>query len=229
MFFRRSSSRRRSARTFGRRRFGRGLRQQQDLRKWEYGNFRVTQALSTTSGNQLSLATAFAQIGDHLADSATVPGLLEMYKLRAVEVGGIVFSWNVFLNQAPLAALSAHAIIDGAWFVDRLSFNGNPNALMDFGTNATPIVGAASVSSQETGRATRCLWRESRILPIGANDVGLAHPQVYHAGSRSLRPRIRLVDDFGLFFNTGAFQSTGVAANFTSIVNGALYWRAAYK
>lgn len=208
----------------------RGLRQQQDLRRWEYGNFDVLRAQTTGPGVYTANTTALAQVGDHLADNSSIAGNLAAYNIRAIEIGGIVFSLNSFLNQQPQASISAHTLVYYALFVDRLSQSNAPVSLPAFGTTQTPILAATQPQPQEVANPTRVLWREQRVFPTGAFDLGLPHPQTYYSGSRSLRLRLRLVDEYGLFFHVAIISPGGAAAQqWTTAFNGGLYWRAAYK
>lgn len=210
----------------------RGLRVNQDLRRWEAGNFDVTQtyAAPVPNATYTPQATPLAQVSDHLADTATVAGALEAYKIRAIEVGGLVFCTNTFLNQAPVAAVSAHAKVWHMLYIDRLGAGGAPVNLPDFSKTTAPVLSAGAASTFETAFPTRIIWREQRVIPIGANDVGVPHPQTYYSGSRSLRLRCRLLDDWGLFFYSAIFFSTGGAAlTFTTLFSGSIYWRTSYK
>lgn len=223
-------SRRPQRRAFSRFR-KRGLRTMQDVRRWEVGYFHNTIAHGTVVGGTVNtVAISLAQIMDHLADNSTVAGNLESYKLKAIEIGGLVFASNTFLNQSPVPGVSSHANAFHALFIDRLSPGGAPTSIPNLSVNTTPVIAATAVQNFETAFPTRILWRDHRMFACGANDVGLPHPQTYYAGSRSLRVRSRLFDDFGLFFVSSILTAAGLATtNWTTVLNGTIYWRASYR
>lgn len=199
------------------------------MHRWEFGQVGITAPQAVPSGTYQGAVQSIAQISGHLSDTTTTPGRLDSWKQRSIDIGGFVFCSNTFLNQAPVPSISAHAIVYHVLYTDRLDGSGAPFVIPDFSINTPPTLAATfATGANETTFPQKILWRETRVLPIGANDNGVGHPQAYYAGSRSLRLRLRLTDSTGLFFCSGIVQSTGTTAGFTTILSGSLYWRARY-
>lgn len=199
-------------------------------RKWEVGNFFIVQQLASSENVYQTVATALARIPDQLADPSTSAGRLQQNMIRALDIGGIVFNWNVFQNGTPLPALSSHAIAFGVMYTDRLNSSGGLSALPDWRTNTTPTVSAAAIPTPDGTDLqfpSRIHWREQRVVAVGANDFN-ASQQIYSSGSRSLRLRLRLNDEQGLFFNFAMQQASDDPVTLTSIFSGSIYYRVRY-
>lgn len=223
----RSSSR---GRPFRRRRLG--LRSDPRLRRWEFANISFAINQFGSSSAYVGTNTPLAQIPTMLSDLSTANGVLDAYKMRAVEVGGIVFNSFVFQNGQPIQEVSAHVLCYHVLFSARLDRLGNLPLNPTFDQPTPPTITAASalLSQFQTEWPDKIHWRENRVLPIGSFDVGKGNPQNYSSGARSLRLRLRLSDEYGLFFHTGIRGPASLLSNYqlTHVVNGTLYWRARY-
>lgn len=231
MAFRRRFSGRSRFSRFRRRRPG--LREDPKLRRWEFANVSFTVNQNTVIGGGYNgLNTPLAQIPTMLTDLSTAAGVIDAYKLRNVEVGGIVFNSFSFQNGQPIFEVSAHVLVYHVIFSARLDRFGNLGLAPTFDQPTIPTITAASgaLSPWQTEWPDKIHWRENRVLPAGQFDVGKSNPQQYSSGSRSLRLRLRLSDEYGLFFHTGV-RGPGALAQavaITTVVNGTLYWRAKY-
>jgi len=193
-------------------------------------NFNHAVAQATSGGTPSASYMSLAQIEDHLYDSTGgSASLLQGQMIRYLEIGGIVWNWHVFLNDEPLATVSAHALAWHALVVDRLGNTGDPTSIPDFSVNQVPITSASAVSAlgQETLWPMRVLYREQRVFAIGIGDTG-QQAQISNERPRSKRLRLRLDDVHGLFFYFSTLQSVEETVNFTHVVSGSLYYRVIY-
>lgn len=228
---RRFSGRSRSSSFRGRRR-GR-LRSDPKLTRWEFANISFTVNQNTVGGGGYNgLNTPLIQIPTMLTDLSTSPGVIDAYKLRNVEIGGVVFNSFSFQNGQPVQEVSAHVLVYHVLFSARLDRFGNLGLAPTFDQPTVPTITAASglLSPWQTEWPDKIHWRENRVIPVGSFDAGKGNPQQYSAGSRSLRLRLRLSDEYGLFFHTGIRGPGSLVPTvaITSVVNGTLYWRARY-
>lgn len=222
-FFRRSSS----ARRFRRR--GPGTHAVRRPQRWQWANFNFPTVLTADSGIPTDVMIPMAQIFGHFGDDTTAQGRALNAFARFIEVGGIVFNWNCFLNQAPLSGeLSAHAICSIALVTQRLASNGFPATLFSMAETMSPINQTISiaVADEETRFPTRVHWRDNTVFPIAANDLNLQQAQIRINRPINLRLRLRLDDEQGLFFAWTMQQSTGQDdVVFTGHLQGSLYYR----
>lgn len=232
MAYRRSfSGRSRRFSSFRRRRSG--LRTDPKLRRWEFANISFTVNQNTVGGGGYNgLNTPLVQIPTMLTDLSTAAGVIDAYKLRNVEVGGVVFNSYSFRNGQSVQEVSAHVLVYHVLFSARLDRFGNMGLAPTFDQPTVPTITAASgaLSPWQTEWPDKIHWRENRVLPVGSFDESSGNPQQYNAGSRSLRLRLRLSDEYGLFFHTGIRGPGSLVptVSITTVVNGTLYWRARY-
>lgn len=231
MAYRRKFSYRMRARSAFRRRSG-GLRSDPKLRRWEFGNISFAINHTTVPTGYTGTNTPLAQISTMLTDLSTNAGVIDAYKLRAIEVGGVVFNSHVLHNGQPISEVSAHVLCFHAIFSARLDRLGNLVISPVFDQPTVPTITAASalLSTFQTEWPDKIHWREQRVMPVGQFDVGKSNPQNYSSGARSLRLRLRLSDEYGLFFHTGIRGPAALLlpVQLTHVVNGTLYWRARY-
>jgi len=254
MAFRRSNSFRRPP---ARRRFPSRNRTHtvKKLGHWQRSNFSIiSQAQHDAAAEPFNIVNVLAQIDDHLGDDTTAAGRIASNTIRTLEIGGIVFDWQLTSITLPLSSPEPDPMARVAGVLntlllctDRLDDDGNPVAIdSDWFTNTTPTpVALATQQEDEDVRfPTRVHWRTTRYLETGTflptNSLGpeYALPPVgvvLAQGSKNLRLRIALNDEQTLVFHwrsviPSGFWSpdtfAGVIA--TLLLNGSLYYRVRY-
>lgn len=189
-----------------------------------------------------------AQIEDHLGDTAFAAGRLENNKAKFLEIGGIVFDWQMMISDVVYDFTSPPVFDQVAMnnqlllVSDRMNEFGSPTSVTtDWFSNTTPIPLASATDFEDEDQRfpTRVHWRHARVLPVGYGQfpdvTGNNTPSqsVVHAqGSANLRLRLALDDEHLLAFHwTSSFvgSSSVVQAMATRVhVQGSLYWRVRY-
>jgi len=179
--------------------------------------------------------------------------------LKSVDIGGVVFDWGVEFpatgGDGADGTLSAFENMQTWYYVglcyDRMGFDTGAGGFLpqcvqgwrpffsDFPISPT----TSGVQDQEAARPTRVLWSKTMFHNFGAPVIvnpsaGDLHvPQYQHIAPRygtiNKRCRVRLNQDFGLFFfvatlNEGGF-STDLLTLFRTIwLKGTLYWKPSF-
>lgn len=224
-------------RSFSRfRRFRRGSRAisaRRTLRptRWSVANFSFVGAVNALSGVTVTQAFEVMKIPDHVGDETTTQGQTLNAYAKAIEIGGVVWDADAFMNQSPVAAVSAHML---QWFmicVSRLDLGNSPSGVGFDPFNTQKPVATLTVAQPATNLEAdypdRILHREFWTYAIGANDtLATSQGSIRPSGrGKSLRLRIRLDDLHGLYFYFASHQSTGSTVNTTHVASGSLYYR----
>lgn len=247
--FRRSFRRSPQRRVPRRRSFGPRLRVPREPFRWEVCNVVFsTQTVVDDEETVFTSVVAMGQIHDHFGDETTGQGRALNEAMRFLEIGGIVFSYNLNLVQAGTVQDAS----SGAWsdnlfdhrvliVSDRLDQIGSPTAIPNWFVPQTPLVGVSTTipigDTFDTEYPTRIHWQDRKQLaPSSALVNGQSTPvtpvlqTVSNAGGRAnLRLRLRLQDDQGLFFHFATRISDPVALTQQYIwkcdVIGTMYYR----
>jgi len=187
---------------------------------------------------------------------ATIPSLFRTDEThlaehqRTLELGGIVFDWQLFWDWA---LTSNNSVTPGIPFqsvstlvlaTDRLDFDGNPVSITTdwFNTqNPISLANAQTVLDQDVEYPTRIHWRHSRVVSPSHvraltdtsefNTLRTSLPVVLAQGSANLRLRSRINDEQALVFHFASATPAGFAnPSIASVsshlhLNGTLYYR----
>jgi len=249
MAFRRSAPSR--GRSFKRRSFSRNrTHQPKRTGHWQRANLALSfeNIIENPATEPTNLVAVLAQITNHLGDDSTASGRLESSTVKFLEIGGIVFDWQMMLTDL-VQDFGSPPTYDVALFPaqmlivsDRLDVDGNPCSIVPNWFSSTvpiPVANAIQLQDLDDKFPTRVHWRHSRTLVQGYGDFPAlggnfqtSQPVVLAQGSANLRLRLALDDEhclamhFGL--NTGGSASTVTAAAVTLNVFGSMYYRIRY-
>lgn len=249
MAFRRSSSSRgRSFSSRSRSRFSKNrTHEPKRTGHWQRANFDTIQTTVVDVGSvRGNTVVMMAQIKDHLSDSTVGTGRAFGEQVKFLEVGGLVFDWQMTLNDVELEDNTP-----GLWLLqqqiilvsDRLDKDGLPASIdCDWTNTQTPVSLASAQQSadEEQQYPTRVHWRHSRNLTGGyfeSTVTGARYPSnhvVSLQGSANLRLRLRLDDEHCLAFHLPLFGAAGMgsgllAAAVTNIIVGSMYYRTRFQ
>lgn len=190
--------------------------------------FEFVQAIATISTLFNNNVQELMSVANHFGDSGTVPGQNINAMVKRVRLTGIVFDWDLVMNQFPIEGVHAFARCFCYLATDRLGTTLVPGgALWDPTITEHPIrsAGSADAGSVETFRPLRILWRKSFLLPIG--DANSAAENARVTVNTQVKKKLNMwVDDTtGLYLGFGVVQTTGSAVNFTAFAAGTLYYR----
>jgi len=218
------------------------------LGHWQRANFSLLFEMDLFEQNNPSLLVAVVtQIQNHLGDSSTAAGRLRVNEVRALEIGGIVFDWQITARGLPavepsgssnLATLLSTLVLA----TDRLDSDGAPAALASEWFNSTtpiPVAASTEAKDEDIDYPTRVHWRTTRAQECGRtlpiNSLGPEYAATPYAvvlanGSKNLRLRIALDDQQALVFhwasNAVALATAAIAGiRSTLYINGSLYYR----
>jgi len=254
MAFRRSSS---SKGRFGRPRFSSRNRTHAVKKSghWQRSNFSlIFQATATDENDPFNTVIVMAQIDDHLGDDSTAAGRVQTNQIRTLEIGGIVFDWQLEANAVPALEEESGADTRYAGLLsslllctDRLTMEGDPTAIdvaWFTSTTSTPVASSTEQIDEDQRFPTRVHWRTSRFFDCGSRlPVNSLGPEmqptggrvVLAQGSKNLRLRLALSDEQALVFHwattipTGFLTETSYAGvDSTLFLNGSLYYRTRY-
>lgn len=245
MVFRRSSSSR--ARSFKpRSRFTRNrTHQPRKTGHWQRANLFIdSENIVTEEAAPTLTVSVLAQIIDHLATTTTAAGDVYNNQVKFLEIGGIVFDWQMMLTDLvvdfPTTQTSIWRINNQVLLVsDRLDETGIPVALnSNWFSSTTPVPLAASTQDQDEDQRfpTRVHWRHARTIAGGysqfpdvAGDFQPSQSVVSLQGSANLRLRLALDDEHCLAFHWTSLIAQGsppvTAAAINLSVNGSIYYR----
>lgn len=216
---------------------------------WQRANLRLdAENVVSEEGVNFNTVLVIAQIDNHLGDDLTEAGRLETNTVKFLEIGGIVFDWQMVLTDQTLDFTTPPTT--DVWRVenqiilasDRLDEEGNPVAILsNWFTSTTPIPVAASTQQQDEDQRfpTRVHWRHARTIAGGYGPfpdiTGNYQPSqsvVSLQGSANLRLRLALDDEHALTFHWTSViaqnASTLSAAAVNLTVNGSMYYRVRY-
>jgi len=248
MAFRRFNSSRRPAANFrSRSRFMKNrTREPRRTGHWQRANFDTIQtAVVDTGSPRGNVVVIMAQIKDHVSDSSVGTGRAIGEQVKFLEVGGLVFDWQMNLgdlttdDDTGLWVLQQQIILCS----DRLDAAGTPAAVnVDWTNTQTPIslASAQQAADEEQEYPTRVHWRHSRNLTGGyypSNVTGTRYPSTHVVslqGSANLRLRLRLDDEHVLAFHLPLFLANSgggvlTAAAVTTYIVGSMYYRTRWQ
>lgn len=226
--FRRFSRRRRFGGSF--RRTG-SLRTVTRNRAWTYANFDLFLPLTVPIGVPPSIT--YTRLIDTMLfpGSDALPAERKLAALaRRIEIAAVMLAgWGAFLNQAPEAGISKHAVV--RLFLLTLPLGnglGTPAVLPDLSITQAPIAAIPNAGGVDALQPIRIHHRETFTLSCGASDVGLnmASSRMSVGGPRRIKIN-KSIDDsqtFGFYMNISN-ASAGASLNITSWISGGLWYR----
>lgn len=215
----------RSFRRFSpRRSFRRGvrLRAPREPQRWEVGNVVIDQTyvLSAETDVVQTAVVALAQIPFHVGDVGTGQGRALNQFARKLEIGGIVFRYDIvdaaFSNWGEVGSFGAngrnrvqHRVLLCS---DRLDAVGQPSSIPNWFTPTSPIVAVSAsdpvITAEDQDFPTRIHWQNSHaynreVWQTGsATSVVAPNTRTFSTrGGANLRLRLALDDTHGLFFH----------------------------
>lgn len=222
MFRRRTGYSRPATRSGYRSKFRRsGLRYAREPSRWEVCNLVFQNgSFVTASANTFTGVVAMAMVFDRLGDQADGQGRAITNAVRALEIGGVVLSWRIFMESSPIANFNAQGTgpsvnqFDHRVLIcsDRVDNAGNPNSVPDWFAPGIPLTSvstttpAANADDIEFPLRIHHQWhRGHNNETYTSESVSGGFPQTQFTeqlrGSCNLRLRLRLQDDTGLFFH----------------------------
>lgn len=202
-----------------RRRFGPRLRVAKEPQRWEVGHYFFGNIINITdqATTNATIVTSFAQIQDHFGEAGTSQGVTLNNGLRWLEIGGIVFRYEIVSTAQIPGAIpdNTSELINRMWWrvllvSDRLDENGSPISIPNWFNVTNPVVAAASAATEDRDDEypTRIHWQNFHGTTWGnreGNGTAALNSQTVHVDNRrggaNLRLRLRLDDNHGLFWH----------------------------
>jgi len=248
MAFRRASPRGRSFSS--RRRFGGArLRTPKDSGRWESGDFHLIFEIEPSQPNNFDnlyvhvASNRFSIGGDN---TESFPRAMANMA-RKLEIGGIVFDWGIEKQNNRFLIPEEGNERSALWWqttvlTDRLDAAGNPASLSNSAPliSTTPVTLSTNTTSDQAEqlRPTRIHWRrteyvDNTVTNLSGDENGVAFPGGIRIRDQrrteSLRLKLRLDDDQGLFFRlstrTSGFFPPDSPNKYWWWANGIIFYR----